>query len=117
ALLDTAAAQTTPRLESTEAGLLFTEMVLKPGETGSRTLRLVRANFRDGNLVDRDNLYTGDASEFGYQAEYRLTDHRFVVFRSATVFDLVDKKIVNSMDGGQVLTVDGPLVYFISIKG
>jgi hypothetical protein len=116
AVLDTAAAQTAARLETTDAGLLFTEMVVKPGETSSRTLRLVRANFRDGNLIDRVELYTGDASEFGYQAEYRLVDNRYVVFRSATVFDLTDKKIVNSLDGGQVLTVEGPLVYFFSNK-
>ena len=115
-VLGTAAGQPALRPEATDAGLLFTEMVVKAGETGSHTLRLVRANFRGGNLVDRDELYTGDATEFGYQAEYRLIDNRYVVFRSATVFDLLDKKVVNSLDGGLVLAVDGPLVYFISIK-
>jgi hypothetical protein len=64
-VLGTAAGQPALRPEATDAGLLFTEMVLKPGETSSRTLRLVRATFRNGNLSDRQELYTGDASESG----------------------------------------------------
>jgi hypothetical protein len=45
-----------------------------------------------------------------------LIDDKYVVFKSATVFDLVAKKVVHFFDGGQVLTVEGPLVYFFSNK-
>src|SRR5262245_2200842 len=57
-----------PRPREVAPALLFTELVLKPGETGSRTVRLTRVNFRDGKLDTRDALHTGDLSEFGSQA-------------------------------------------------
>jgi len=106
----------TPRQKATEPTLLFTEMVLKPGETGSRTLRLTRAAFRDGKLSSREELHTGDASEFGFNAQYRVIDDRYVVFQSATVFDLVGKKVRYSFDRGQVVAVEGSTVYFYNIK-
>jgi hypothetical protein len=100
-----------------DASLVFTELVLKPGEDGSRTLSLVRANFRDGKLTDREDLYTGDASEFGFQSQYHLIDGRYVVFKMATVFDLAAKKVVHSFDGGMVLAVEGPLGLLLYQQG
>src|SRR5262249_50812676 len=105
-----------PRPRESVAPLLFTELVLKPGETGSRTLRLVRATFRDGKLTDREEINTADASEFGFQSRYHVIGGRYVVLQSATVLDLTTKKVVHSFDRGQVITVEGPLVYFYSIK-
>jgi len=104
------------RPEAPDRALVFTEMVLKPGENGSRTLRLVRANFHDGKLTQREDLLTGDASQFGYQRQNYLIDNRYVVLTaSATVFDLTERKVVNALDGGYLLTVEGPRVYFCSI--
>src|SRR5262245_6372164 len=45
-----------PRPREEDPALLFTELVLKPGETGSRTLRLTRATFRHGTLSGREDL-------------------------------------------------------------
>jgi RNA polymerase sigma factor (sigma-70 family) len=101
-----------PRERNADPGLLFTELVLKPGEDSSRTLRLVRATFRDGKLVGRDDLYMGDASEFGYQARYRVIGNRYVILESATVVDIAERKAVYSFKGGRVLTVEGTQVYF-----
>src|SRR5262249_19543877 len=39
--------------------LLFTEMVLKPGEDSSHTLRLVRLEFKDGKPAKREEVYVG----------------------------------------------------------
>ncbi len=105
-----------PRPREADPALLFTEMVLKPGETGSRTLRLTRATFRDGKLTGREDLHTGDASEFGFNAQYRVIDNRYVVFQYATVFDLVQKKVRYSFNRGHVLTVEGTAVYFHNVK-
>ena len=105
-----------PRQADAGPTLLFTELVLKPGENSSHTLRLVRATFRDGKLTDREGLYTADASEFGYQSRYHLIGGRYVVLQSATVVDAAEKKVVHSFDRGQVITTDGPLVYFHNIK-
>jgi RNA polymerase sigma factor (sigma-70 family) len=96
--------------------LLFTQMVLKPGENSSRTLRLVRQRFRDGRPADREELYTGDASEFGYQGRYRVVGGRYVVFESATVFDLAAKEAAHTFGGGRVLAVEGGKVYFYANK-
>jgi RNA polymerase sigma factor (sigma-70 family) len=92
-------------------GLLFTEMVLKPGETGSHTLRLVLVRFQHGKLAERQELYTGDASEFGYQAKYRIISGRYVVFESATVIDCIEKKVVHQSPGERLLRVEGTKVY------
>ncbi len=96
--------------------LLFTELITKPGETGSRTIRLTRATFRDGKLTARDALDTGDASGFGYGAHYRVIGNRYVVYQSATVFDLAETKVRHTFDGGQVIAVGGTSVYFFSGK-
>jgi RNA polymerase sigma factor (sigma-70 family) len=105
-----------PRQADAGPTLLFTELVLKPGENSSHTLRLVKATFRDGKFADREGLYTADASEFGYQSRYRVVGGRYVVLQSATVVDVAEKKVVHSFDRGQVITVEGPLVYFYNIK-
>jgi len=105
-----------PRPVAAEPSLLFTEMVLLPGETGSRTVRLVRAKFRAGRLTDREELYTGDLSEFGHRSQYRVIGNRYVVFHSATVFDLTAKKVIHSLDGGRVLAVEGTQVLFFTLK-
>jgi RNA polymerase sigma factor (sigma-70 family) len=105
-----------PRQAEAAPALLFTELVLKPGETSSHTLRLVRATFRDGKLTEQEGLLTGDASEFGYQSKYRVFGGRYVVLTSATVVDAAEKKVVHSFDRGQVVAVDGPLVYFYNTK-
>jgi RNA polymerase sigma factor (sigma-70 family) len=91
--------------------LLFTEMVLKPGETGSRRLRLVRLEFKDGKPGQRVELHEGDASEFGFQSKYRLIDDRYVVFESATVVDAVENKVLRVFDGCRVLRVEGKCVF------
>jgi hypothetical protein len=106
-----------PRPGAADPALLFTELILKPGENGSRTLRLTRAAFHDGKLTGRDGLHTGDASEFGFGARYRVIDGRYVVLQSATVFDLAERKVRHSFAGGQVLAVEGTAVYFSSIRG
>ena len=105
-----------PRPQEEAPALLFTELVLKPGETGSRTLRLTRAAFRDGKLTGREDLYTGDASEIGFGSQYRVIDGRYVVFQYATVFDLVGKRVRYSFDGGRIITVEGTAVYFYNQK-
>ncbi len=105
-----------PRPVAAEPSLLFTEMVLLPGETGSRTVRLVRAKFRAGKLTDREELYTGDLSEFGHHSPYRVIGNRHVVFHSATVFDLAAKKVIHSLAGGRILAVEGTRVYFFTLK-
>jgi RNA polymerase sigma factor (sigma-70 family) len=92
-------------------GLLFTEILLKPGENGSRTLQLVLLRLRDGKPAERQELYIGDASEFGYQSRYRIISGRYVVLTSATVIDCVEKKVVDQFNGGRVLRVDGTKVY------
>src|SRR5581483_7100643 len=73
--------------------LLFAELVIKPGEDGSRTLRLVRVPFRDGKPAGRDEVHTADASDFGFQATYHVIADRYVVLQSATVIDLADKAV------------------------
>lgn len=105
-----------PRPRDAGQSLLFAELVLKPGETGSHTLRLVRATFRDGKLDAREDIHTGDASEFGYQSQYRVIGDRYVVLPSATVVDLAQKKVHYSFDRGQVVAVEGTAVYFYNVK-
>ncbi len=103
-----------PAPQKADPALLFTELVLKPGETGSRTIRLTRATFRDGRLAGRDDLHTGDASGIGFNAHYRVVGGRFVVFQTATVYDLVEKRVRYSPDGGRVLAVEGTAVYYFN---
>jgi hypothetical protein len=67
--------------------------------------------FRDGKPAERQELYTGDASEFGFQARYRIISGRYVVLTSATVIDCVEKKVVDQFHGDQVLRVEGTKVY------
>lgn len=101
-----------PAPQKADPALLFTELVLKPGETGSRTIRLTRATFRDGKLTTREDLHTGDASGIGFNAHYRVVGGRYVVLQTATVYDLVEQRVRHSFAGGRVLAVEGTAVYF-----
>jgi RNA polymerase sigma factor (sigma-70 family) len=104
-----------PAVADRGPALLFTEMVLKPGENSSHTLRLVRAEFQDGKLASREEVYVGEASEFGYLAKYRVIDNRYVVLESSTVIDTVEKKVLHRFDG-RVLRVEGKRVYFYTTR-
>jgi RNA polymerase sigma factor (sigma-70 family) len=110
------AAPVPPAAEVPGPALLFVELVLKPGETGSRTLRLVRVPFRGGKPAGREDVFTADASEVGFQANHRVVADRHVVLKTATVIDVTDRKVLHTFDGGQVLRVEGEKVYFYSNK-
>src|SRR5262249_37738195 len=94
--------------------LLFTEQVLKPGEQFSDTLRLVRVTFQDGKPADREEIYVGQLREIGYHDQCHVIENRYVAFKSATVVDTVEKKVLHRFDHGEVLAVEGDRVYFTS---
>jgi hypothetical protein len=105
-----------PQPREADPALLFTELVLNPGETGSRTLRLVKATFRDGRLDSREELHLGDASEFGFQARYHVIGGRHVVLQTATVIDALEKRVLHTFHGGHVTAVEGTKVYFYNSR-
>lgn len=101
-----------PAPANSAPALLFTELVLKPGEDSSRTVALVKVRFKDGKPVERETLYTSDASEFGFQGRYRLVANRYVVLESATVIDSTNAKQLHRFPSGTVTRVEGTRVYF-----
>ena len=72
----------------------------------------MRVPFRGGKPAGREELHTGDASEFGFGGRYRLIGDRFVVLQSATVVDIAQKKVVHTHAGENVLAVEGTRAFF-----